>query len=155
CLLECDELTGRRGGADAGQRLSIHGAVRRSSAEALSAERGETMKYERISADCHIDLPMLDPTIFTANATPALKERMPFVKAGPDGPGCTRKNGGSFGLLNGVGPAGQKLAPGQNDRVDAMSATGRYEDGKKGHRHPTDPVLRAKDMDRDGVQAEV
>jgi len=113
------------------------------------------MKYERISADCHIDLPMLDPTIFTANATPALKERMPFVKDGPDGPFWTCKNGGSFGLLNGVGPAGQKLVPGQNYRVDVMSATGLYEDGKKGHRHPTDPVLRAKDMDRDGVQAEV
>jgi predicted TIM-barrel fold metal-dependent hydrolase len=113
------------------------------------------MAYQRISADCHIDLPMLAPDIFTANATPALKERMPYVTDGPDGPYWTCKNGGSFGLLNGVGPAGQKLVPGQNYRVDVMAATGLYEDGKKGHRHPTDPVLRAKDMDRDGVQAEV
>src|SRR5262249_56453909 len=82
CLPERLQLAGRRGGADAGERLSVHGAVRRPPAEALSAERGETMKYERISADCHIDLPMLDPTIFTANATPALKERMPFVTDG-------------------------------------------------------------------------
>src|SRR5262245_1012727 len=111
--------------------------------------------YTRISADCHIDLPMLAPDIFTGNATPALKERMPFVTDGPDGPYWTCKNGGSFGLLNGVGPAGQKLVPGQNYRVDKMAATGLYEDGKKGRRHPTDPVLRAKDMDRDGVQAEV
>ena len=80
---------------------------------------------------------------------------MPFVKDGPDGPFWTCKNGGSFGLLNGVGPAGQKLVPGQNYRVDVMAATGLYEDGNKGRRHPTDPVLRAKDMDRDGVQAEV
>jgi predicted TIM-barrel fold metal-dependent hydrolase len=113
------------------------------------------MAYQRISADSHIDLPMLAPDIFTANATPALKERMPYVTDGPDGPYWTCKNGGSFGLLNGVGPAGQKLVPGQNYRVDVMAATGLYEDGKKGHRHPTDPVLRAKDMDRDGVQAEV
>jgi uncharacterized protein len=113
------------------------------------------MAYQRISADCHIDLPMLAPDIFTANATPALKERMPYVTDGPDGPYWTCKNGGSFGLLNGVGPAGQKLVPGQNYRVDVMAATGLYEDGRKGHRHPTDPVLRAKDMDRDGVQAEV
>jgi predicted TIM-barrel fold metal-dependent hydrolase len=113
------------------------------------------MRYSRISADCHIDLPMLDPDLFTSNATPALKDRMPYVVDGPDGPYWTCKSGGSFGLLNGVGPAGQKLVPGQNYRVDVMAATGLYEDGKKGQRHPTDPVLRAKDMDRDGVQAEV
>jgi predicted TIM-barrel fold metal-dependent hydrolase len=111
--------------------------------------------YTRISADCHIDLPMLAPDLFTANASAALKERMPFVKDGADGPFWTCKNGGSFGLLNGVGPAGQKLVPGQNYRVDVMAATGLYEDGKQGRRHPTDPALRAKDMDRDGVQAEV
>ena len=40
-------------------------------------------------------------------------------------------------------------------RVDIMANTGLYEDGKKGIRRPSDPVLRAKDMDRDGVQAEV
>jgi len=113
------------------------------------------MRYQRISADCHIDLPMLAPDLFTANASAALRDRMPYVTDGPDGPFWTCKNGGSFGLLNGVGPAGQKLVPGQNYRVDVMAATGLYEDGKKGHRHPTDPVLRAKDMDRDGVQAEV
>ena len=113
------------------------------------------MSYTRISADSHIDLPMLAPDIFTSSASAALKDRMPFVTDGPDGPYWTCKNGGSFGLLNGVGPAGQKLVPGQNYRVDVMAATGLYEDGQKGRRHPTDPVLRAKDMDRDGVQAEV
>jgi predicted TIM-barrel fold metal-dependent hydrolase len=113
------------------------------------------MKYTRISADCHIDLPMLAPDLFTSNAQAALKDRMPYVTDGPDGPYWTCKNGGSFGLLNGVGPSGQKLVPGQNHRVDIMASTGFYEDGKKGHRHPTDPVLRAKDMDSDGVQAEV
>jgi len=113
------------------------------------------MSYTRISADCHIDLPMLAPDFFTSNASAALKGRMPYVTDGPDGPFWTCKNGGSFGLLNGVGPAGQKLVPGQNYRVDVMAATGLYEDGAKGHRHPTDPALRAKDMQRDGVDAEV
>jgi len=113
------------------------------------------MNYTRISADCHIDLPMLAPDLFTSNASAGLKERMPYVTDGPDGPYWTCKNGGSFGLLNGVGPSGQKLVPGQNHRVDIMAATGFYEDGKKGRRRPTDPVLRAQDMDRDGVQAEV
>ena len=113
------------------------------------------MRYSRISADCHIDLPMLAPDIFTSNASAALKDRMPYVTDGPDGPFWTCKNGGSFGLLNGVGPAGQKLVPGQNYRVDVMAATGLYEDGQKGHRRPTDPALRKKDMERDGVDAEV
>src|SRR5207302_608269 len=83
---------------------------------------------------CHIELPMLAPDLFTANASAALRDRMPYVTDGPDGPFWTCKNGGSFGLLNGVGPAGQKLVPGQNYRVDVMAATGLYEDGKKGHR---------------------
>jgi predicted TIM-barrel fold metal-dependent hydrolase len=36
-----------------------------------------------------------------------------------------------------------------------MAATGLYDDGRKGIARPTDPARRAKDMDRDGVQAEV
>ena len=113
------------------------------------------MRYTRISADCHIDLPMLPPDLFAANASAAMKERLPYVAEGPDGPYWTCKNGTSFGLVCGVGPSGQKHVPGQNYRVDVMASTGLYEDGKKGVLRPTDVVLRAKDMDRDGVQAEV
>ena len=36
-----------------------------------------------------------------------------------------------------------------------MAAEGIYEDGKKGIRRMTEPELRIKDQDRDGVQAEV
>ena len=61
---------------------------------------------------------------------------MPYVTDGPDGPYWTCKNGGSFGLMNGVGPAGQKYVAGQHYRVDVMAATGLYEDGKKGIRRP-------------------
>ena len=64
------------------------------------------MDYTRISADCHIDMPWMPPDLFTANASAALRDRMPYVTDGPDGPYWTCKNGGSFGLLNGVGPAG-------------------------------------------------
>jgi hypothetical protein len=113
------------------------------------------MRYTRISADCHIDLPWIPPDLFTSNASAPMKERMPYVTDGPDGPYWTCKNGGSFGLMNGVGPAGAKLVPGSHYRVDVMAATGLYEDGKKGIRRPTDPQLRAKDMERDGVEAEV
>src|SRR6266536_690317 len=116
---------------------------------------GNAMHYTRISADCHLDLPWMAPDLFTANASPALKDRMPHVAEGPDGPYWTSKNGASFGLVNGVGPAGQKYVPGQHHRVDVMAATGLYEDGKKGIRRVSDPHLRVLDMDRDGVQAEV
>jgi predicted TIM-barrel fold metal-dependent hydrolase len=113
------------------------------------------MRYTRISADCHIDLPWIPPDLFTANASAALKDRMPYVAEGPDGPYWTSRNGQSFGLVNGVGPAGQKYVPGMHHRVDIMAKAGLYEDGKQGLRRPTDPKLRVKDMDLDGVDAEV
>jgi predicted TIM-barrel fold metal-dependent hydrolase len=112
------------------------------------------MKYTRISADSHIDLPWIPPDLFTSNATAEMKARMPYVTDGPDGPHWTSRQGKSFGLVCGVGPAGHKYVPGSHHRVDVMAATGLYEDGKKGIRRVSDPHLRAKDMDRDGVQAE-
>ena len=92
------------------------------------------MHYTRISADCHIDMPWMPPDLFTSNASAALKERMPYVADGPDGPHWTSKNGMSFGLVCGVGPSGQKHVPGQNYRVDKMAATGLYDDAKRGIR---------------------
>jgi hypothetical protein len=65
------------------------------------------MRYTRISADCHIDLPWIAPDLFTANASPAMKERMPYVTDGPDGPYWTCKNETSFGFMNGVGRQGR------------------------------------------------
>jgi uncharacterized protein len=113
------------------------------------------MRYQRISADCHIDLPWLPPDLFTSNASPALKDRMPYVVDGPEGPYWRTQNIPTLGFACAVGSVGNKVVPGQNRRVDIMAATGLYEDGKKGIRRPTDPVRRAQDMDRDGVQAEV
>ena len=113
------------------------------------------MRYTRISADCHIDMPWMPPELFTENASAALKDRMPYVAEGPDGPFWTSKNGMSFGLVCGVGPSGQKLVPGQNYRVDRMAETGLYEDGKRGIRRVIDPHLRVKDAELDGVDAEV
>ena len=63
--------------------------------------------------------------------------------------------GVGFGLKNGVGPGGAPFVPGQNHRVDKMAETGMYEDGKRDIRRCSDPHLRIKDMDRDGVDAEV
>src|SRR5437879_5212275 len=66
------------------------------------------MNYTRISADCHIDMPWIPPDLFTGNARAAIRERMPYVTDGPDGPRWTSKNGASFGLVGGVGPSGTK-----------------------------------------------
>jgi uncharacterized protein len=142
--------------------------MRRSSDAALGSEppaallyrngerrEGRAMKYDVISADCHVDLIWLPPDLFTANAPAAVKDRMPYVTDGPRGKEWVTKNGASFGLDAGMGSAGRQYVPGAIHRSDRMASTGLYEDGRKGVRRLTDPDLRLKDQDRDGVQAEV
>ena len=113
------------------------------------------MRYEVISADCHVDLCWLPPKLFTENASSALRERMPYVADGPGGRRWTTKKGVNLGLENGMGSAGRQYVPGKIHRSDRMAETGLYEDGKRGIRRLTEPELRVKDQDRDGVQAEV
>ena len=113
------------------------------------------MRYNRISADSHIDLCWLPPDLFTSNARAELKERVPRVVDGPDGPYWTSNKGYQCGLVCGVGPSGQKLVPGQNHRVDRMAEAGLYDDAKRGIRRVIDPHLRVKDAELDGVDAEV
>jgi predicted TIM-barrel fold metal-dependent hydrolase len=113
------------------------------------------MRYDIISADCHLDLCWLPPDLFTSRAAPALRERMPYVSEGPRGPVWVTRSGASLGLVNGMGSAGRPYIPGQIHRSDRMAATGLYEDGKRGIRRLTDPELRLKDQDLDGVQGEI
>ncbi|ETX00623.1 MAG: hypothetical protein ETSY1_10520 [Candidatus Entotheonella factor] len=113
------------------------------------------MEYKVISADGHIDLIWLPHDLFTTNATAAMKDRMPYVIEAEDGLRWVSKKGSQFGLVNGMGSAGRPYIPGQIQRSDRMAAEGIYEDGKKGIRRMTDPALRIKDQDRDGIQAEV
>src|SRR2546427_6405257 len=100
-----------------------------------------TTTYTRISADCHIDLPMLPTDLFTANASAVMKERMPYVTDGPDGPYWTCKNGGVFGLVCGGGAGGQKVVARGNHRAGAVGATGRFREGQRGGRRPSCPPL--------------
>jgi predicted TIM-barrel fold metal-dependent hydrolase len=113
------------------------------------------LRYETISADCHVDLIWLPPELFTGNAAPAMRDRMPYVTDGPKGKVWVTKKGASLGNANAMGSAGREYIPGKIHRSDRMASTGLYEDGKKGIRRLTDPDLRIKDQDRDGVQAEV
>ncbi|MEA2648945.1 MAG: uncharacterized protein QOG61_1380, partial [Candidatus Binataceae bacterium] len=95
------------------------------------------MKYDFISADCHIDLIWLPPDLFTANAPGALKDRMPYVVEGRKGLQWVAKNGAKFGLMNGMGSAGREYVPGEIHRSDRMASTGLYDDGRKGIRRLT------------------
>jgi predicted TIM-barrel fold metal-dependent hydrolase len=113
------------------------------------------MDYTVISADCHIDLIWLPPTLFSDNASQALKQRMPYVEERADGLRWVSRNGADFGLVNAMGSGGRPYVPGVIHRSDRMASTGLYEDGKRGIRRLSDPDLRIKDQDLDGVQGEV
>src|SRR5262249_34055191 len=114
----------------------------------VTRSRRETMHYNRISADCHIDLPWLPAALFTSNASAAMKDRMPFVVDSPDGPRWTTKKGASLGLVGGLGSTGSKPVPGQNYRVDVMISAGLFEDSRQGILRPASPERR-----RDAVDA--
>src|SRR6516225_9268789 len=115
------------------------------------------MQYQRISADCHLDMIWLPPDLFTANVSSKLRDQMPYVDKRPDGTErWIDNNGADYGKPGGVGAVGSDYVPGKQLRVDKMHEAGLYDDYvKKGHRRPGDPHLRIKEMDRDGIDAEV
>src|SRR4029077_11618731 len=128
----------------------------------ISPPGGDSMEYRCISADCHIDLNWLPHDLFVSNASPAMKDRMPYVTQGSHGPMWVTKAGVNLGLANGKGGTGvfgpgllTKYVAGKQHRVDRMASTGLYQDGIAGKFRPTTPELRLQDQDRDGIQAEV
>ena len=109
------------------------------------------MDYQVISADCHIDLPWLPEGLFVGEAPADLKDRMPYVDDTLRGRYWVSRNGARFGLQNGMGSAGRRYVPGQIHRSDRMAEQGLYRDGERGIRRLTDPHLRIRDQDLDGV----
>ncbi len=118
-------------------------------------EKRGMMDYKIISADCHVDLPWLPPELFVENAPAALRDRMPYVETRDSGQFWVTKTGSQFGLRNGMGSAGRRYQPGQIARSDRMAEQGLYSDGEAGIPRLTDPELRVKDQDLDGIQGEV
>lgn len=109
-----------------------------------------------VSADCHIDLIWLPPDLFTAMAPERLRDRMPYVDRDERGRKVWVSKGGAyFGLVNGMGSAGREYVPGEIHRSDRMAAQGLYDDGQRGVRRLTDPELRVRDQELDGVCGEV
>src|SRR3989475_12082611 len=98
------------------------------------------MHYTRISADCHIDMPWLPPDLFTSNASAPMKDRMPYVVDGPDGPQWTTKKGAPFGLVGGIGPAGANGRPRPDPPGGGIGATRPPEHGRKGVSPPGGPA---------------
>ena len=113
------------------------------------------MRYEVISADCHVDLPWLPEDLFIGEAPAELADRMPYVVETDAGRFWVSRKGARFGLRNGMGSAGRRYVPGQIHRSDRMAEQGLYRDGEAGIRRLTEPDLRIRDQDLDGVQAEV
>src|SRR5437763_1986008 len=106
------------------------------------------MKYDVISADCHVDLIWLPPDLFTANASAAFKDRMPYVADGPRGREWVTKNGASFGLDCGMGSAGRLYEPGKIHRSDRMASTGLYDPEQQKIRRLTNPDPRLEEPAR-------
>jgi predicted TIM-barrel fold metal-dependent hydrolase len=108
-----------------------------------------------ISADGHIDFPLLPETLWIDGAPASLRDRMPRVVDSRNGRVWKTPDGASFGLAGGMGSAGRPYIPGEIHRSDRMAETGLYEDQARGIMRPADPHLRIADQDRDGVSGEV
>src|SRR3989442_6768083 len=105
------------------------------------------MRYEMISADCHIDLCWLPPDLFVTNASTEWRDRMPHVVDGPKGPRWTTKKGATLGLACGMGAAGREYVPRRIHRSDRMAPPGLYAHGNGRIRSPTDTDIRFTDQD--------
>lgn len=108
-----------------------------------------------ISADSHIDFCWLPTDLFVSNASSALKSRMPRVVATANGNEWQTHTGVSLGRVGGLGHLGRKYVKGDSPRADELANTGLFSDGDKGLLRPSVPELRQRDLDLDGVDAEI
>ena len=113
------------------------------------------MDQRVISADGHIDFPLLPENLWRDNAPAALRDRMPRVVESERGRVWRSEKGTSLGLVGGMGSAGRPYVPGEIHRSDRMAEQGLYEDQSRGVMRPAVPELRVKDQELDGVDGEV
>ena len=112
------------------------------------------MQYNLISADTHMDLVYMPPKVFVENAPSALRDKMPRVEDTEEGPywmleGKKVVPSGSGGLTSG------HYQEGEAKHLDRMAEVGFFDSMDRGVYHPSDPDLRVRDLDIDGVDAEM
>ena len=110
------------------------------------------MGYNIISGDSHIDLRFMPEDLFVSNATPRMKDKMPRVVETSEGRRWMA-TGTHLGVV-GQDVNQSSFSTEMGTRWNAMIAAGFYDEPDKGY-HPTNPDLRIKDQDKDGVDAEV
>ena len=112
------------------------------------------MKYSLISADTHMDLVYMPTDVFVENTPSELRDKVPRVEDTEDGPywvleGKKVVPSGSGGLNS------SEYTKGEAHHMDRMAEVGFFDDLDRGVYRPGDPDLRVKDLDTDGVDAEM
>lgn len=108
------------------------------------------MEYTVVSSDSHIDMSWLPGDLFSKAVPARFKDAAPQVVPTDDGPKWVAE-GKTLGVANSAGFTFLKPARGAYRRVDRMLDEGLYD----GRSHVTDPDLRLKCMEIDGIDAEV
>ncbi|MEE9262350.1 MAG: amidohydrolase family protein, partial [Dehalococcoidia bacterium] len=108
------------------------------------------MEYKLISGDSHIDMTWMPGDVFVENAPAKFRDVVPRVVETDSGPHWFAE-GKDLGVYGGLGFGFTRPDRGQSKHIDMMYDAGFYEGGP----HPTTPDLRLKDMEIDGIDAEV
>ena len=111
------------------------------------------MEYRIISGDGHVDLNWLPHDLFIDNSPDPWKDKMPHVEDSHSGP--VWKANGKIMTPVGVFRAESWTNPAGFHREKRLEEVGFAEDSRNGVYHPSDPELRVKDQDLDGIDAEV
>ena len=103
------------------------------------------MRYQRISADCHIDLPWIPPDLFTANASGGAQGPHAVRQGRPRRPVLDRQERDELRARGAASDRpGPKYEAGKHHRVDVMAATGLYDDGRRASASAHDPCARGE-----------
>ncbi|HEY0185198.1 MAG TPA: amidohydrolase family protein [Rhodopila sp.] len=113
------------------------------------------MAMQLISADNHIDMTYCPPDLWSDAAPAKWKGLVPRTEERDDGLHWI-VDGSDQGMWNGVGPGFSKYEKGSFTHIDEMADLGFQWDNHRGAvARPTTPEWRVKDLDQDGVQAEI
>ena len=108
------------------------------------------MQYNVISGDSHVDMTWMPGDLWVSQAPARFQAVAPHVVETDEGLKWTAE-GKTLGVFGGSSFGFGKAQRGASKRIDSMFDEGFYE----GPPRPTTPELRLKDMEMDGVDAEV